>query len=409
VRGAQLLGKAAPYVNAAVRGAGFSGAQTVGAGESRAANTALGGALGAGGEGVSALGGKLASSAKAAIPDAVQESIDLARRAGIPLHLSQVTNSKALKTVSSALNYLPFSGAGKAGRLQQEGFNRAVSKSFDATGKGSKYLTDDVMAESRKNIGKIYDDIFARHKVTLGNDTLRKMAAVENEAHENLTSEEARIVSNQFQKIVREAGESGDLAGPKYQALRGKLREASKSEGVQRYVKKLGQELDAAAHASVGEKDAAALKFANGLYANMKTTEDALRQAKGAAGNVSPASLWNLVRNGSTKEMRALAKIGKNVLQDPIPDSGTPARELVYRGLGMGGGTAGAASALGLLMPAAKLAATGVTAARFLNSRTAAKLLGEGRPTGALARLLKGSPYALPLLAPEAAAQERKP
>jgi len=400
VRGLQVLGKAAPYVNAAIHGGLFSGAQGVGEGESRGVNTVVGAGLGAGGQVLAKVAGAAASKAKVIGNDVVQESIQLAKRAGIPLHLSQVTNSKALKTVSSALNYLPFSGAGKAGKAQQEAFNAAVGRSF---GTDAPVLSDSVMTAARQKLNNEFTSIFQHAKIPAMPAVLRNMVAIEQKAQDDLVDVDAGLVTKQFQKIINKL-QNGNLTGDQYQALRTSLGEAASGTKAGKFIKLLRSELDGMAKAAIGPADAARLTKAHGQWANMRTTEKALQQVEGAKGNVKPSSLWSLVRNGSTKEFRKLAQIGQNVLKDPIPDSGTAARDLVYRGLGLGGGAAGAASALGMLMPAAKLAATGVTAARFLNSRTAAKVLGEGRPAGALAKLLQPAPRVLPLLSPAAAA-----
>jgi len=404
VRGATLLGRAAPYVNAAAQGALFNAAQGVGTGESRGQNAVVGGALGIGGQGIAKGAGALASSAKNALNPVVQDSIELAKRAGIPLHLSQVTGSKALKTVASALNYLPFSGAGKAGQAQQQAFNAAVGRSF---GTNAPVLSDQVMQDARQRLSNEFNSIYQHAQIPATQNAVRRMLAVEQQAASDLVDSDAALVSKQFQKIVDKL-QNGPLSGDQYQALRTSLGDAASGTKAGKFIKQLRSELDDMAKSSLGPQDAARLTKAHGQWANMRTAEKALKQVGGAAGNVAPHSLWGVIRNGSTAEMRKLAQIGQNVLKDPIPDSGTAARDLVYKGLSLGGG-AGAASALGVLAPAAKLAATGVTAARFLNSPAAAKLLGQGWPTSALARLLQGAPKALPLLTPAVAgAQERK-
>ena len=115
----------------------------------------------------------------------------------------------------------------------------------------------------------------------------------------------------------------------------------------------------------------------------------------GSAGNVRPASLYPLVRGGSTPEMRELAKIGQNVLKDTIPNSGTAERTMMLNLLGLGGAgyVAGSDS-----MPAwARLAGTGILAGRAMNSPLAARALGQGRPISALARLAQSAPRVAPV------------
>jgi hypothetical protein len=127
----------------------------------------------------------------------------------------------------------------------------------------------------------------------------------------------------------------GSMPGKVYQNLRGQLREGfGKESPLGRKVMEARKILDDAAARSLGPADAAALKVLNGQYANMSTVKAALKQVEGAKGNVKPSALWNLVKNGSTKDMRELAKIGQVLLKDGIPDSGTAGRLLATGGLG---------------------------------------------------------------------------
>lgn len=388
-------GRAAPIIDAAIQGGAFSAAQPVGSGETRLGNAATGAAYGAGGQLV--LGGvaKAAQNARAAMNPEVSASIQAARSRGIPLHVSQVTDSKAIKTLSSSASYLPFSGSAKAAGAQQEAFNRAVGRTF---GTDAPVLSDQVMNTARSNLGKAYDQIFSRNNVAIQPADLRSMAAIERSAHQDLTSEEAAVVSNQFQKILNDF-QNGQVTGSKYQSLRESLRKAADKTPKGEYIKALRQELDNVAARSVGPQDAQALKQLNSMYANFKTTQDALKQVSGAAGNVKPASLYPLVRKGSTGEMRTLAKIGQNVLKDPIPDSGTAARQIGYHALGFGGGGAAAVGGMAALGPLAKLVAGGAIAGRTLNSNAASKLLEQGKPLTGLSRLLQPLPRALPAAA----------
>jgi len=392
-----------PYINAALQGAGFEAAQDVGSGESRAGKSVAGGLLGIAGQGVAHSAGALAGRAKDALNPVVQESIELAKRAKIPLHLSQVTDSKALKATTSALNYLPFSGAQKAGARQQEAFNAALGRSFGEA--KTPVLSDEVMKGAKERLSQEFTKLYEGKHLAIAPDTIRRMMEIEKSAMENLPDEAAGVVRKQFDKIIAKA-EDGSLTGEQYQALRTSLGEVVDGSVTGRYVKKLRQELDAAAKSALGPADAQRLTKAHGQWANLRTVEAALKQVEGSKGNVKPAALWALVRKGSTDEMRKLAQIGQNVLKDPIPDSGTPIRDLVYRGVGLGGGGAGAASALGagsLLVPAAKAVAAGSTLARLLNSQTAGRVLGQGRPTQGLARLLQATPRVSPLAAPQVA------
>lgn len=402
VRGATLAPKLAV---AAGQGAVFAGSQPVADGESRGENVALGAGLGTVGQGVASGLGRIANGAKARMPEAVQTSIDLARRAGIPLNVSQVTDSLPIKAAAAASKWLPFSGAGKAARNQQEAFNAAVGRSFGVD--GATALTDDVMKGARRKIGDVFEDVYSRNDVPLAPADLRKLVALETNAAKNLTNEEAQVLRNQLDRILDNT-DNGVLTGKKYQAVRTALQGAEGPDKIGSAVKALRKELDDIAAKAVGPDDAARLAKSRGQWANLRTAEDALKQVGGAAGNIRPASLWPLIRNGSTKEMRELAKIGQNVLKEGLGDSGTAQRQF-YTNLLTGTGGALGAAQLGMLGLVAKGAAGGALIGRGLNSNTASKLLQQGRPTGALAKLAQGTlPRSLPLAAPSAAAAKGK-
>src|SRR5688572_582215 len=298
------LGRAAPFVESALRSGAFSAAQPTTDDQSRGLEALKGAGWGVAGQGIASGLGRAASAAKQSLTPVVQESIEAARRAGIPLHLSQVTDSRFLKGLSSVLNTLPLTGAAKASRNQQEAFNRAVGRTF---GVDAPQLSDDVMRAARKGIGDVYDNVFARNPVSLQSGDLARMAAIENSALKNLTADEAQVVRNQFQKIIDDFS-GGPVTGSKYQSLREDLRQAIDESKTGKAVAALRKALDEAAYRSVGASDSALLKQANAMWANMRTAEKALSQVAGAGGNVRPTSLYPIVRDGSTREMRELAK-----------------------------------------------------------------------------------------------------
>ncbi len=342
---------------------------------------------GAGGELVGAGLREVGRSANAAMNPVRQQAIGAAQQAGIPLHISQLTNSKPLKTLASVVGYLPFSGAGKANTRQQEGFIRALSRSF---GEDAPVLSDDVMKSARSRLNQEYTDLYKGKHIAISDAPIRRWASIVNEAAENLTDDEAQVVSKQFDKIIRKA-ENGSITGEQYQSLRTSLSEAIDGSNKGRYIKKMRGVLDEIAGIGLGPSDSARRATAANQWANMRTTEKALQQVGGAMGDVRPAALWPLIRNGSTPEMRELARIGQ-LLKDPIPDSGTQGRQMMAALLGGGAATGGVAGLAGV----AKLGAAGATVGRALNSPAAANLLLGGQRlappvTNALARTTPAS------------------
>ena len=389
-------GKAAFAGNVAL-GAGYSGLQPVIQGESRGRNAATGAAFGAGAHGLAASVGAVGRSATNAVAPEVREMARRARELGIPLHASQVSHSLPVKAAASAGKYLPFSGYAKAASRQQEGVNRAVGRTFGAD---APRLTDDVMQQGRKRLSGQFEDIYNRNAIPIGEKGARKLVEIEREASRRLTNDEGQVLRNQLDDILSNA-DDGVLSGQKYQAVRTALKKAEGNDKLGIAVREMRTALDDIAADAVGPKDAATLKALRSSWANMRTTEKALQQNAGASGDIRAASLWPLIRKGSTKEMREIARMGQTLLKDPIADSGTAQRTLVYNLL-MGGGSIANPALIPLI---AKAAIGGATVGRAANSNSLARLLtreSRGVPTSRLAELMgAANPYVAPAAAAE--------
>lgn len=396
-KGLSLAGRAVPYVTSALAGGAFSGAQPVVGGESRGLNALVGAGLGAVGEAVPEGLRAIAQKAAPPVSAAKQASIDAAERYGIPLHLSQVTDSKALQTLGSASKYLPFAGNAAAKDAQQVAFNNAIASTVGQT---AKRLTPGVLDDAAQQIGNGYNQLFARNTVKIGPQTWAKLGALWNQADSDLTPADAQIVKNQIQKYVDAAQANGGvIPGRLYQSVRQSVQNAERSGQPSQYlVGQVRKAMQGTADQSFGLDDAAALQALNGRYNNLKIIQKALTRQGGASDNVSPASLWSLVNSkyGSTPEMRELAQLGQNVLKDQIPDSGTAQRILSYGAL-----TGGVAMPHTVIAPAL----AGMTVGRILNSPLAARALPYAGKN-VLLGLARGSQPAnrlLPLLSPEIA------
>ena len=311
---------------------------------------------------------------------------------GIPLTAGQVSRSLPVKVVASAGKYLPFSGYAKAASRQQEGANRAVAKTFGAD---APKLTDDVMHRARKNLSRQFEEIYERNAIPITEKGARKLAEIERQASRRLTNDEGQVLRNQLDDILDNA-DDGVLTGQKYQAMRTALKKAEGDDKLGTAVRELRQALDDIAADAVGPQDQATLKALRSQWANFRTTENALKQNAGAGGDIRLAALWPLIRKGSTKEMRELARMGQTLLKDPINDSGTAQRTFGYNLL-MGGGSLANPALIPLI---AKAAIGGATVGRAANSNTLARMLARpnrGKPTSRLGDLLGGAtPYTAP-------------
>lgn len=380
---------------AAAQGGAFAGSQPVASGESRGGNMALGAGLGAGGQGVSSGVARVGRGMADKISPQLLALYERAQQAGIPVHFSQLSDSKFVKTLASAVGYLPFSGSGAKAAAQQEAFNRAASRGF---GEEAAVIGDDVLAQARQRIGGEFQDIYGRNSVRLDDEAMARLAEIEQAAARSLPPNEAQVVKNQIDDLLG-MSDDGTMPGLAYQAFRTD-RLIPLESGARTFqsgsIRDIRRALDEAASRSIGGDDAAKLATARGQYSNLKTVEKALKQVAGAQGSVRPASLWPIVQQAgpkATKEMKELARVGQ-MLKDPIPDSGTAARMLTYGALGTGGA---ADMQDGQLSDVGKLLLLGMTAGRAVNSKAAAKYLAKGnKPIEGLARLLKPLPRALP-------------
>ena len=382
--------KAVPYAEAALRAGAFSGAQPVTTGQTRLGNAAEGAAFGVGGKLVGAAGSRIAKGLSDKLPQATKDLYELAVQKGIPVHFSQLSDSKFVKKLAQMVGYLPLSGSGKAADAQRQAFARAVGGTF---GSPESALTDDVMAAARKRIGAEFDRIHNANGVQLQPSDISKLNAIAQSAERNLPPDEAQIVKNQITDLIGKADSNGNIPGKAYQAMRTdrlmKL-EGSSKPMMANMVRGVRKVADKAADASASHEDAKALATARSQWRNLKTAEKALKRSEGAKGGISPAQLWSIVnqKGGATQDMRDLAKVGQ-LLKQGVPDSGTPAGNMILGGTG----------AAGFFNPllAAKLIAGGATAGRFMNSQLLPRYLVRGaRSLEVPAKLLQGAPYVLP-------------
>ena len=390
---AGLAGRAIPYATSALTGGAFAGSQPVAPGESRAVNTALGAGLGVVGEAIPAGLRALSGKAAPAVSIAKQDAIATAQKYGIPLHLSQVTDSKALQTLGSASKYLPFSGNTGAQAAQRTAFNRALASTV---GQNADDLTPAVMDAARSSNSAGYNALFDRNAVKFQPDTISRLGAIWKQAGQDLPPDQAQVVQNQITKYFEAAqANNGVIPGRLYQSVRQTVQKVEGQNQPSKYlVGQVRKTMQDAANGSFGPQDAQALQGLNQQYGNLKILDKALGQAQGANYTVTPANLWRLANTkyGASPEMTDLAQLGQTVLKDPIPDSGTAQRLISYGAL-----TGGAAMphTLGPMMLA------GATAGRVLNSPLAARVLpyaGQNLLLG-LSKGVAPAPYLMPLLA----------
>ncbi|MDC7969400.1 hypothetical protein R3J36_04915 [Xylella fastidiosa subsp. multiplex] len=364
---------------AAAEGAGYGALGETRTGENRLTNAgygALGGVLGRGASSV------VHGAARRLVREAdpiLRAATDIAQREGIPLHISQITQSTPLRTAASVAKYIPFSGADAAARNQQNAWNKALTRHV---GDATERLDDRWLASQKQRFNDTYNAIWDDRNIALSPQAAARMQEVVNDAYRDLGTDGGKIVQNQFYRIFNDivrAGHEGPISGRNYQTLVRDLAGVQPGTSTGHYVGRLRKELVKDAEQSLKTSndpgDVAALellKKTNQQYNNFKTLEKLLTRPAGARADITPAGLWSAVNARgpkATQEYRDLAKIGQTVLKDPIPDSGTPGRMLSMGLLGGGGVVTGG------LIPTLATIAGGVTLGRALNSATLGNLL----------------------------------
>ena len=404
--------KASPFATAAATGGLFGATQPVATGDSRTGNALRDAAGGIVGQGIASGVGRLANGASDLIAPEVKALYDKAAAMGIPVSAAQLGDSTFVKTLQSTLAKLPFSGARAAQAEQQGAFNSAVSRT---TGENTPKVDSEMYAQAKQRIGASFNDLSARNSLNVTPTLANDLGSVSSDATKFGTSDTARTVGNAIDDIMSKADPvTGKIPGAAYQSFdsaMGKLTRGGDEKA--HYIGQVRDAVRAAMDDSISPTDQAAWQTARSQYASLKTIRDLIAKGDGS-GDISPAALMGRVTaNGAGKERMAmgnggdlgdLAQIGKRFLRDPIPDSGTAQRNMLYSML-MGGGSAGASmlgatpTQIGLSLGSAAVGTgIGSIGSRMLNSNALARYAanGAGPAANALAVGARPAPLLLP-------------
>ncbi len=370
---ASLLGKSAPYVNAALRGGAFAASQGTVGDESRVENAAVGGLLGAAGQGAA---DGVARVARGIDMDGVTRGLlAKADEIGLRLNAGQLSNNRMAQTVVNQLERLPFSGATRTQEANQTAFNRAVGRTFGETDENLTQLTGDAFRAAKGRIGGEFERLSNNNSLRVTDDLLAQIDQIKADASRLSVGDTGRVVSNWADELLAKA-EDGVIPGRVYQSFDSKLGKVMKSGGESaNWLGDLRNTVRSAMDDSISPDDVPAWRLARQQYANLKTVEPLV--AKSATGDISPASLMGRVTadgagkvrmaSGNGGELGELARLGQRFLRE-APDSGTADRLMVNTGLA--GGLLGAQQ-LDLISPEAAMLTGGLLA----GNRTALGLL----------------------------------
>lgn len=258
---------------------------------------------------------------------------DMARNQyGIPINAGQMSESPAVRFGASALNRLPFSGAGKEAATQQTAFNRAVSNTF---GEDAPKITPAVMQAAKTRLGNEFNTVAANTTIQADPQFAADLTKTFNDAQSVLPNAEIKPIQNQIKNIYQTIDpQTGQISGESYQALTRQgspLNRAMNSAdpNVKYYAGQVKDALDDAMQRSASPDMAARLTAARTQYKAMKTVEDLVE--KSPNGDISPAALMTPVRNSYGNmayngggDLGNLARIGQK-FKEP-PSSGTAER-----------------------------------------------------------------------------------
>lgn len=306
------------------------------------------------------------------VPEARRELAREAQARGIELTPAQLSDSRFVKYVQSALRSVPFTGAAKRSDQQVQQFNRAVA---NAIGESADSVDSQVYAAAKQRQSELFDELTSRNAIKVDDRLLRSLENVSNNAN---ASREAKAKVDDAIEFLYSQSTTGPngvvIPGTVYQNLDSELGELAKAGGVGgHHVGQLRDAIRAAMDRSIDPKDASAWAQLRREYGNRKTIAPLVARA-GDEG-ISPQGLLaaatnnrsakEAVASGTRGEMGTLGNIGR-LMREP-PSSGTAERAAVTSLFTLGGYANPAVGALSY--GAAQLAARG------LDSRTIARLM----------------------------------
>ena len=315
-------------------GAGMSALSPVAEGGSRLQNATTGAIAGTAGYGAGKLIGRALRPVAGKLDDVQAGLAKSATAEGIPLRASQVTGSKPLAITESVMENLPMTSAKQLAQksAQQEAFNAAVLK---RAGVAANKATPEVLANTKKALGNVFEDIAERNSIDFNKGVTDKLADVAKEASRRLAKPEP--ITNTIDDILADVNKAGLLDGKKYQGWRETLgRMARGNDSEAHYAGQVKRALDNAFSSQISGADAAAWKQASTQYGNLKNILAAMGGAgkDSLAGNIPPSQLAAALTRQVGKEGKALgrgdlnelSKVGRAFISENLPDSGTAQR-----------------------------------------------------------------------------------
>lgn len=385
---------------AAALGAGMGALRPVAEGESRTQNALVGGAVAGATQGAAKLLGKIARPVQGKLSVPEKRAVDTLESNGVKLDAAQKSGSTFLKRAKAALSDNPITAGGQVAEAQAQktSFTRAVlEKAFGVT---SDSADDVTMASVKDRAGKLFDSALDGTSIRMSGAGKTKLGL--------LVARSKRLLGdgNPIEKTadaIADQAKAGQIDGKFYQMIRQDLAAMQAQPNVSPLASEMIEGLDDAFQQAAGSAKAKQFQEARRLWRNMKLVERAIDTE--GKGEISAPKLANLFGQGRNRnvgvygkgdksivELMRLAKAGKLILPEKLPNSGTPARLLtnlaVPAGIGAGVGYAKEGDLGGAMAWGLGGAALPYLLQRGINSPGGANYLASGMNPGAVRNAL---------------------
>lgn len=308
-----------------------------------------------------------------------KDLIELAARERIPITPADETGSRGMKVFEQTVGVMPWAGKRMSGVIEDKlkAFNRAV---LSRAGIDADYATPDVLKEAGERLGREFDALELQTSAMPDMQFVDDVTSVFSNYQPYMNSQVRapfKALYDDIQNLVRPGGNvSDEITGSEYQKIASTIRRMERGGGgdpnYQEAISGLRQALDDLAYRSSPDGALKAawqdLRKRNAIYnVILKTMANTTEGA--AQGMVSPTSLANALKSSrgvkafatADDEMMELQRLGRVFARPNMADPTTAERLLTQR-LVTGGatGSAGAATAAGVIEPTTALTALGL-------------------------------------------------
>lgn len=324
---------------AAASGATLGALAPVGTGDSRLANAAIGGTVGAAIPAAGAVASRVAEPVRNAVSRGAQSAVQLLERAGVPLTVAQRTGSNILNRVQSSLNDNPITSGRNREFVDRQltAFTRAVLKTI---GVNADEATPGVINNAATRIGAVFDRVARKADMSFDTQFGNELTQIVDGANKGLTDDMIRLFNKQVDDIASAIDpETGAVNGARFNSIRSRLGSLSRKADIGEHARALDNALldmlerqNPAEAAALQEARAQWRNYLSILPAINKDADKFIRPQR-LLGVLTTKANQNLSRRGlgaqSSLDLVELAEAGASVIPDRMPNSGTTGRAIM--------------------------------------------------------------------------------